>query len=110
MEVRPGLAILARNILPAVVAFSALPCAAQQPSNQLAVNASASAPLTLTLNDALARARANEPQYRAAQTDYGVARENTVQSRAALLPNASYHSEYLYTEGNGTSSGRFIAN
>jgi len=71
---------------------------------------SSSAPLTLTLKDALARARANEPQYRSAQTSYGVARQNTVQSRAALLPNASYNAQFLYTEGNGTAAGRFIAN
>lgn len=69
-----------------------------------------SAPLTITLPDALARARANEPQYRAAMTNYGVAQQNTVQGRATLLPNASYNGQYLYTEGNGTASGRFIAN
>lgn len=73
-------------------------------------NGATSAPLTITLQDALARARANEPQYRAALADYGVARQNTVQSRAALLPNASYNAQFLYTQGNGTPSGRFIAN
>ncbi len=66
--------------------------------------------LTITLQDALLRAKANEPQYRAALSQYGVARENRVQSRAALLPNVSYTSSFLYTEGNGTASGRFIAN
>jgi outer membrane protein TolC len=66
--------------------------------------------ITITLQDALARAQKNEPQYRAALTQYGVARENRVQSRAALLPNVSYASSFLYTQGNGTQSGRFIAN
>jgi outer membrane protein TolC len=66
--------------------------------------------ITITLQDALTRARTNEPQYRAALTQYGVARENLVQSRAALLPNVSYTSSFLYTQGNGTQSGRFIAN
>jgi len=66
------------------------------------------APLTLTLKDALARARVNEPQYRAALTDYGVARQTAVQTRAGLLPNAAYNGQYLYTQGNGTSTGRFI--
>jgi outer membrane protein TolC len=78
-------------------------------ANQIA-NDTSSAPLTLTLQDALTRARANEPQYRAALADYGVARQNTVQSRAALLPNVNYNAQFLYTEGNGTASGRFIAN
>ena len=67
------------------------------------------APLTLTLQDALTRARANEPQYRAALTDYGVARQNTVQTRAGLLPNVSYNGQYLYTEGNGAGAPRYIA-
>ncbi|HJT69574.1 MAG TPA: TolC family protein, partial [Terriglobales bacterium] len=66
--------------------------------------------ITITLQDALTRARTNEPQYRLALTQYGVARENLVQSRAALLPNVSYTSSFLYTQGNGTQSGRFIAN
>jgi outer membrane protein TolC len=75
------------------------------------VSASTSnAPLTITLQDALTRARANEPQFRSAMTAYGVAKENTVQSRAALLPNVTYTGSFLYTEGNGTPAGRFIAN
>jgi len=66
------------------------------------------APLTVTLQDALARAKINEPQFHAAMTDYGVAREQTVQARAALLPNVSYNAAFLYTQGNGTPTGRFI--
>ena len=76
-------------------------------TNEIATDAS-SAPLTLTLNDALIRARANEPQYRAALTRYGVARQAMVQSRAGLLPNVNYNAQFLYAEGNGTSTGRFI--
>jgi outer membrane protein TolC len=74
------------------------------------------APLTLTLQDALERARKNNPEYRAALTEYGVAREDRVQSRAALLPNVNYNAGFIYTQGNGissastTSAARFIAN
>ncbi len=66
------------------------------------------APLTLTLQDALSRAHANEPQYRAALTQYGVARQQTVQARAGLLPNVNYDAAFLYTQGNGTPTGRFV--
>ena len=66
------------------------------------------APVTITLQDALGRAKNNEPQYRAALTQYGVARQATVQSRAALLPNVNYNAEFLYTQGNGTSTGRYV--
>ena len=71
--------------------------------------ANAGGPVTLTLQDALTRARANEPQYRAALTQYGVARQQTVQARAGLLPNVNYDAEFLYTQGNGTATGRFVA-
>src|SRR5579863_1144104 len=79
-----------------------------QAANQVDSAGNSAAPVTLTLQDALARARANEPQYRAAVTDYGVARQNTVQARAGLLPNVSYTGQFLYTQGNGTSSGRYV--
>ena len=90
-----------------IVALSTLSVAAQQPTPMAAADTSA-APLTLTLQDAVARAHANEPQYRAALTDYGLARQNTTQARAALLPNVSYNGQFLYTQGNGTSTGRYI--
>jgi outer membrane protein TolC len=80
------------------------------------------APLTLTLQDALQRARLNDPQYRSALTDLGLAREDRVQARAGLLPSLNYNNSFIYTEGTGrlpvscTSSitgcpaSRFIAN
>ncbi len=68
------------------------------------------APLTLTLEDALQRARANSVQFQAAVTEAGVAHEEKVQSRAGLLPTVTYNAQYLYTQGNGTAAGRFIAN
>ena len=82
---------------------------AQQPG-QVTAGTNGSAPLTITLEDALKRAKANEPQFRAALTDYAVAKQRSVESRAGLLPNVTFGAAYLYTQGNGTASGRFIAN
>jgi outer membrane protein TolC len=87
---------------------------AQNTSNPVAVDTLASqptsnAPLTLTLQDALARARKNSPEYRAALIEYGLAKEDRVQGRAALLPSANYDAAFLYTQGNGTTAGRFVA-
>lgn len=59
------------------------------------------APLTITLQDALHRARQNDPQYRSAVTDLGLAREDRVQARAALLPDVNYNNSYIYTQGTG---------
>jgi len=58
----------------------------------------------------LQRARANSPLLHAAVLEAGIAREQKVQDRAALLPAVNYDAQYLYTQGNGTPSGRFIAN
>ena len=80
------------------------------------------APLTITLADALQRARMNDPEYRSAVTDLGLAREDRIQARAGLLPNVSYNNSFIYTQGTGplpesclTSTtgcptSRFIAN
>jgi outer membrane protein TolC len=68
------------------------------------------APLVLTFQDAVVRARKNMPQFLAAKTDYGLAHEDKVQARAALLPSVTYNTQFLYTQPNGTPSGVFIAN
>jgi outer membrane protein TolC len=73
---------------------------AQQTSTQ--------APLTLTLQDALTRARANSVPFQAALTEHGLLREDKVQARAALLPTVNYNTSYIYTQGNGTATGVFI--
>jgi len=75
-----------------------------------AQDASTQAPLTLTLQDALARAKANSVQFQAALTEQGLARQDNVQARAALLPSVNYNTAFIYTEGNGTPSGVFVAN
>ncbi|HZR57733.1 MAG TPA: TolC family protein, partial [Terriglobales bacterium] len=87
----------------------------QSPANQVVAGSgtnqpSNNAPLTLTLHDALERARKTNPEYRAAVTEAGLAKEDRVQSRAALLPNANINSQFLYTQGTGTGSPRFVAN
>src|SRR5207245_1944796 len=63
------------------------------------------------------RARINDPQYRSALTDLGLAREDRVQARAGLLPNVSYNGSFIYTQGTGhppscapSCTPRFIAN
>jgi outer membrane protein TolC len=65
--------------------------------------------VTLTLADALTRAKANSPQFQAALTQLGVAREDRVQTRAALLPGVNYTNGFIYTQGNGVT-GVYVAN
>ena len=95
--------------------------AAQTQSSDSAT--SSGAPLTITLQDALQRARLNDPQYRSAITDLGLAREDRVQARAGLLPNLNYNNSFIYTQGiggelppdcrtslQGCPNSRFVAN
>ena len=74
---------------------------AQQPTAHRRSGGQCSRPVTLTLQDALARARVNQPQYRSALTEYGIARQNTVQSRAGLLPNVNYTGQYFIPRETG---------
>jgi outer membrane protein TolC len=71
---------------------------------------SGQAPLTLTLQDALRRARVNAPQFTSALMDAAIAHQDRTLARAAMLPTVAYNNSFLYTEGNGTPSGRYIAN
>jgi len=67
-------------------------------------------PLTITLQDAQARAKANAAQLLSANIAAQLAREDTVQARAALLPTLSGISEFIYTQPNGAPSGIFVSN
>lgn len=81
---------------------------------------------TITLDEAIARARVNEPTFAAAIAAARIAALDRSIARAALLPSALYHNQYLYTQGGAglianpvkaadpalrsTSAPRFIAN
>jgi outer membrane protein TolC len=67
------------------------------------------APVRLTLQDALKLARKNDPRYRGALTEAGLAREDRAQSRDALLPGVNFDTSALYTQTSGNGV-RFIAN
>lgn len=101
------------------LSFGLLCASAQQP----AAAAPSQAPLTLTLQDAIQRARANSVPFQSALTDQGVAHEDTVQARAALLPKVDYNNNFIYTQPAAATTGsanpgelasgqvpRFIAN
>src|SRR5947209_8652716 len=93
------------------IAISVFPAwMAAQPSVSGQPAAPGGAPQTVTFQDALAMAHANNPQFAAARTEAGLAREDRLQARAALLPSVNYNAEYLYTQGNGTPTGRFVGN
>ncbi len=66
--------------------------------------------ITIDLRNALQRARDNSPPLRSAALEMSLAREDRTQAKAALLPSLNYFNQYVYTQGNGTESGVFVAN
>ncbi len=75
------------------------PASAQQSGKP--ANAAATAPLRLTLQDALDRARKNSVQFQAAVTNAGIARQNSRQAFDALLPSVTYNNSAIYTQSAG---------
>lgn len=104
-KIRTGLYLLAMLV--------ALPEARGQV--QSAAGTSAPTGSIITLDEAIRRAQANEPAFAASVAESKAASLDRSIARAALLPNAVYHNQFLYTQPNGeqTQTGqgiRFIAN
>ncbi len=86
-----------------------------RPSDKAGISAQSGndhpAPVTLTFQDALERARKYSLQFQAAATAAKLAHEDRVQAKAAMLPSANYTMQYLGTQGNGIiPSGRYVTN
>jgi outer membrane protein TolC len=86
--------------------------AAAEPVVELAPAPEASsAPLTITLQDAIERARKNNAPFLSAVTAQKLAREDRLQARAALLPSVTSSTQYLGTQGNNAiPTGRYVTN
>jgi outer membrane protein TolC len=78
-------------------------------------------PVTITLEEAIRRAQANEPSYASSLADGRASALDRSIARAGLLPSVDYHNQALYTQANGLEnqagqgvgaqpSPRFIAN
>jgi outer membrane protein TolC len=96
----------------AAVFLVARPSLAQQATQQSAPDSTAKVNVErLSLQDAIERARRNDPQFQSAQTDAGIAREDRVQARDGLLPSVAYNNSGIYTQANrGPLGVIFIAN
>ena len=74
--------------------------------------APAAAPLVITLQDALDRAKQNDQTFLSAAADAANASEDRVQARASMLPTISYSTQYLGnspTPDNVVPNGRFVS-
>lgn len=80
-------------------------------ANPSSTSSNSSSPV-ITFADALQRATTNHPPVQAALAAAGLAHQDLVQSRAAMLPNVSYNMGYIYTQSlaRGANTPIFIAN
>ena len=89
--------------------FTVTPLLGQQPV--LSSDASPNSPgVTIGLQEAMARAHKYGAQVESANIAAALAREDRAQARAATLPTVNALNQFIYTEGNGTPSGVFVAN
>jgi outer membrane protein TolC len=66
-----------------------------------------SAPVTISLSEAIRRAQANEPAFAASLAAEKNAGIDRYLAKSALLPSVTYHNQVLYTQPNGqTNQGR----
>ena len=87
--------------VPPCVAQETIPASASAQESAKPTNAAPAAPLRLTLQDALDRARKNSVQFQAAVTNAGIARQDSRQAFDALLPSVTYGNSAIYTQGAG---------
>src|SRR5579863_3032483 len=76
----------------------------------LALAQEAPKPETVTLPNALARARQYGGLVQSANLATLQAREDRVQAHAATLPSVTAFNQYINTQGDKTPSGVFVAN
>jgi len=76
----------------------------------LAQAGGANAPVVITLQDALERARTNDAQFQSAMVDAEIARGDRTQAKASLLPATSASVQWLGNQANGVNpNGRFVS-
>ena len=76
---------------------------AQMAPPQDTAGAQSGAPLVITLDEAIRRAQSNDPNFATARGEAKATALDRSIARAALLPNAVYHNQFLYTQGVGTT-------
>ena len=124
LSAMPGFVFIA--LAACFATLAALPLPAQQTqlsASKVATPTTGATSDRITLEDAINRAKANEPAFAAAIAAGKTAALDRSLARAALLPSVAYHNQYLYTQpahgasqsANASASAttsipRFIAN
>ena len=99
------------SLLPGAILFLTIVAAATaqapgQPSAEATSGGAspAAVPVTITLDEAIRRAEANEPAYAAASAVSQTSALDRSIARTGLLPSVIYHNQEIYTQPNGVYS------
>jgi len=87
-----------------------LPLGVRMSGQQTPAATAANPPLIVNFQEALERARKYGLEIQTANIAALLAREDRIQAKAALLPQAQSFNQFIYTQPNGTPSGVFVAN
>jgi len=106
--------VLAAGLTAALVASAPAPGAAQAsqgttPLPLVSPEGASGAPIVITLQDAIERARQNDAQFQASVADVELARGDVTQAKAAELPAFSATSAYLGNQAGPNPTGRFVS-
>jgi len=110
---RSAVAAFALTLLTAGAGRAQTPQTSQTPQPPLPLvqlERQAAAPMVITLQDALTRAKAIDNQLQASVADAQSAHEDRTQAKASLLPSLSFTTQYLGNQANGVNpNGRFVS-
>ena len=101
-SMRFSLCIVKRSLLAAQILGLGLATALGQTVSSPSVADVRTNPV-ISLDDAIHRAQANAPAFAAALADGRIAQLDRSIARAGLLPSATFHNQYLFTQGNGSA-------
>lgn len=87
------------------ICLASTPALASAQQVQAATAVSSSAP-AITLDEAISRAKTNEPSFAAAIAANGVSKLDRSIAHSALLPSVTYLNQFLYTQGTGVLAPR----
>lgn len=96
---------LARRVgLGLTLSFPFVANCAQTPVQATTPVQDAASSITIDLTEAIRRAQSNQPAFAAAVAESRATALDPSIARAALLPSATYHNQYLFTQANGATN------
>lgn len=89
--------------IPGLIVAACIVAASSSAGSTQAVEPSHDSQAVVSLDEAIARAEANEPAFAAAVAESRATALERKDAKAALLPSVTYHNQFVFTQSNHTS-------